>query len=186
LPILTPSNLKFAAVGAADIVAAVPNFTPEANYTELTDDGVSTGFNGIALSTLYAVPGNTDLNPGATCSQLQSNNLAIISEIAATVTGWYINDSGPVTLAVEFAQPASAKNWGWFGLPAAGEGSSFEPEPAAWEATYWSPAEMAFNSPQWIQTYWTPAEMAFNGAQALSFLPFWAVQANMGLGYYAP
>lgn len=188
LPIVTPSNLKFAAVFGGFVGAPVPNFTPDADYTELTDNGVNElGFVGLALATLYAVPGNPDLSPGALCSQVQDAKGVIASEIASTITGWYINDSFLLPYALEFAQTRVESVWGWFGMPAIGEGSVFEPEPASWGATYWTPAEMAFNSPQWIQTYWTPAEMAFNGAEAvLPFSVFWAAQYNMGLGYYAP
>jgi hypothetical protein len=188
LPIITPSNLKLAAIAGQTTAGAVPNWTPEANYTELTDNGVNpTGFNGIALATLYAVPGNPDLSPSAVFSQLLQVGIVIASEIAAADTSWYIHDSAPIIFGLEFAPPPTNKAWGWFGVPAIGEGSEFEPEPKSWEATYWSPAEMAFNSPQWLQTYWTPAEIAFNEAEAVVlFNLYWTVQANMGLGYYAP
>ena len=58
---------------------------------------------------------------------------------------WLLNDSAPVPVGQEFSPAAPAKAWGWFGLPAAGEGSEFEVAAIPSVATPWTPAELAFN-----------------------------------------
>ena len=45
---------------------------------------------------------------------------------------WILNDSAPTTLAQGFATPAVAKSWGWFGMPASGEGSLFDAAATPW------------------------------------------------------
>jgi len=45
---------------------------------------------------------------------------------------WLLNDSGPVPLAQEFAAAQAEAAWGWFGLPAAGEGSEFAAAATPW------------------------------------------------------
>lgn len=59
---------------------------------------------------------------------------------------WLLNDSAPVPLGQEFSAAASAKSWGWFGLPAAGQGSEFEAAATPSAETPWTPAELAFNA----------------------------------------
>ena len=61
---------------------------------------------------------------------------------------WLLNDSAPVPLGQEFAAAAPAKAWGWFGMPAAGEGSQFEAAANPSTETFWTPAEIAFNNAQ--------------------------------------
>lgn len=50
---------------------------------------------------------------------------------------WLLNDSAPVPLAQEFSAAPSEAAWGWFGLPAAGEGSEFAPPVAPWAEHDW-------------------------------------------------
>lgn len=59
---------------------------------------------------------------------------------------WLLNDSAPASLGQEFSSATTAKAWGWFGLPAAGEGSEFETAATPSTATPWTPAELAFNA----------------------------------------
>lgn len=47
-------------------------------------------------------------------------------------TAWLLNDSAPVPFGQAFDAASPAKLWGWFGMPAAGEGSAFETAAVPW------------------------------------------------------
>lgn len=67
----------------------------------------------------------------ATSAKVTWANLEVPNALASTGT-WLMNDSGPVPLAMEFAAAQAAAAWGWFGLPAAGEGSAFAGAASPW------------------------------------------------------
>ena len=50
---------------------------------------------------------------------------------------WVLNDSAPTSLAQEFAAAPTEGAWGWFGLPAAGEGTEFAAPAAHWAEQDW-------------------------------------------------
>ena len=50
---------------------------------------------------------------------------------------WVLTDSAPTSLAQEFAAAPTEGAWGWFGLPAAGEGTEFAAPAAPWAEQDW-------------------------------------------------